>query len=617
MSLGTKANQEDANDDHLSHPPSDLQVDSFLDSENWTSFRGQILENRKSAKAVELFGGMAENGGLYRWGLAVACGDCVPEHQYLLSRLASDQPVTKREFQKARIGDAASDFLRINQIDSHSVLEAVNVNLWAAGLPQLLGQIPDDLWWNLVVKILDLRESTLSMAVTENPVHLIVGAELGVTLAWRLGELPSCARLAKSGMQCMAAWYESESLAISAAIQGGTNARLVLASAIRAKLIAGAVSGIKLKKQQTEVLADLATWVSAMTLQTGSSAFSVATKTQVQDDTVGDGLLDQVALCDEESLIPATHAALGNSQNEGRLAWEVSLPESMQNSDDAKIAVLMPQWDVRRGRIHADYSEKHMCLEIFAGKPCVIQGVCETTIELDGNPLRPVGEWSNICDYSDDDVHYLELEQPWSKGYFLQRQLMVVRDDRCSYIADTVVPGESHQKTDAPNELRYRLRLPMTPMMHLRSEPETSELFFSDGKDRGLVLPLSANEWRIGASATSLTESVDQHLELSVRGVGALYAPLWFDFQRKRFARNRTWRQLTVAHDLRICGSNEAVGYRIQVGTEQWMMYRSIFGRACRTVLGKHLVADFFASRFHGSDGLQEELITVDDDTDD
>ena len=43
------------------------------------------------------------------------------------------------------------------------------------------------------------------------------------------------------------------------------------------------------------------------------------------------------------------------------------------------------------------------------------------------------------------------------------------------------------------------------------------------------------------------------------------------------------------------------------------MLYRSLGLRRCRTIMGKHLVADFFAARFDMSDAEYEELVTVDD----
>ena len=349
-----------------------------------------------------------------------------------------------------------------------------------------------------------------------------------------------------------------------------------------------------------------------MTVSTGSSMFSAATSTQVKDDLGANGLLAAASQIDPECLPGAISAALGKSPPSGRLVWQVTLPESMHHDANAKIAVMFPDWDVRRGRTHIDYSGEEVALELFAGKTKVVSGHWQTMLETDGAELRPDGPWSEICEYSDDDVHYLELEQPWTDDLLLQRQFMLVRDDRCLLLADSVIPTES--RTSLPSSIKYLSRLPLASSIHLHPEPETREVFLSDDRKRALAIPLSGSEWTIGPSDANIQESADDCMVFSASGAGRLYAPLWLDFQKRRFKRVRTWRQLTVADQLRLVGRDEAVGYRVQVGSEQWVVYRSLGERACRSILGKHLIADFFSARFCPEDGGHEALVTVDDD---
>jgi hypothetical protein len=296
------------------------------------------------------------------------------------------------------------------------------------------------------------------------------------------------------------------------------------------------------------------------------------------------------------------------------LAWEVSLPEAFHHDETAKTTILFPDWDVRRGRTHLDYSDKENRLQLFAGRTPVICGPVRSSIELNGQPQRPAGDWGMTCEYTDDDVHYVEIEQPWSGGMMLTRQLMLVRDDRCLLLADSVVPQDGSEDVDLSVDIQYRCELPVAAKITIDGEAETREAFFSDGTRRALVMPLSAGEWRVGPSSATLEATEDRHLALSARGKGRLFAPLWFDFQHRRFRRKRTWRQLTVADDLRIADHQEAVGFRVQVGSEQWFLYRSLGESRCRSVLGKHLMADFFAARFDTGDGSMEELVTVDSD---
>ncbi len=440
----------------------------------------------------------------------------------------------------------------------------------------------------------------------------MLAAELGLTLAWRLTDLPSCRRLQKSALSELENWFRHEDDSVAAAVGGGLNARLSLASLLRCQRIMQATTKRKIKKGWINIGVELASWVAALTTHTGSTAFSLASSRDLSADLSAHGLLATATELDTESLAPATEAALGQSQSGGRLAWEISLPSAFWNEPDTKLAALLPEWDVRRGRTVLDYSTDHPRIEMFSGKTCVLNGVWEVLLQVDDVEQHATGDWTCVCDFSDDDVHFLELEQPWSGSLVLQRQVLLVRDNRCVLLADSVLPAES-ATPDQQRIIRYTSRLPLAESIHIDPEELTREAFLSDGRKRGLVFPLSASEWRVSPTSTKLHEADDQHLVLSVDGRGALFAPLWFDFQSRRYGRKRTWRALTVADDLRIVGKSEAAAFRIQVGSEQWLLYRSLGQQRTRTFLGKHMLADFYAARFYAGDESYEELVTVDD----
>jgi hypothetical protein len=466
-------------------------------------------------------------------------------------------------------------------------------------------------WQALVETLLEIHASVLEKNDVGSPLHLILGAEMGWTLATVLDGLACCRSLKTSSVRALNQWCKADSESTSAAITGGVDARLVLASLIRCKRLMTAGGARKLAKRAwKEAGWELSHWVAAMTTQDGGSAFASLGKSALSDDRQPDGLLDHAARFDAESLKPAFAAALGRAPQGGRLAWEVSLPEAMLHDADAKLAVMMPQWDVRRGRMHVDYRSTHMGLELFVGRPRLFCGHLEPMIRVDGHGQQPDGDWHEVCEYSDDDVHYLEIEQAWSGGCLLQRQLMLLREDRCVFFADAVLPNE---ETGRLGEIEYTCRFPIADGIEFHPERETRELELAAGNKRALVIPLAANEWRAGSTDGGLAETEDGHLAMQLRGQRSLYAPLWIDLYQRRRKRKRTWRQLTVADQLRIVGNDEAVGYRIQLGSEQWMVYRSLRDQGCRSVLGKHLIADFFCARFDAGDGSYEELITVDD----
>jgi hypothetical protein len=91
-----------------------------------------------------------------------------------------------------------------------------------------------------------------------------------------------------------------------------------------------------------------------------------------------------------------------------------------------------------------------------------------------------------------------------------------------------------------------------------------------------------------------------------------MYAPLAMVVDSRRAKRECTWRRLTVGENLQIQPADRAVGYRLQAGREQWLVYRSLTPRANRTVLGVNLQTNFLCSRIK-SDGASDTLIEVED----
>ena len=581
-----------------------------ISTETWNSLRQQILSHAKQVDAATVFGGPSKRGSVYRWGVAVATGNACDAQLDVLSRLACGERVVKQKKETLDFAAAAHDQPADSAADVPAITAAESV-VWAAALPALTKELDQTAWSQLATGLVQLHQSILQQDESSSPTHLMLGGELGLTLAWRLRDMPAFKRLQASSIEAINAWAQRDEESVSAAIANAAEARLVLASLVRCRRLIETTTKRKFGKQLRHVGSELATWVAALTTHTGGTAFSSVDRKSVADDLAPDGLLAQAAEFDPETLTPAIAAALGATQTGGRLAWQVCLPESIHHDADAKIAVLLPEWDVRRGRTHVDYSRTDVRIEVFAGRSKVLSGDIQTQIQVNGKEQSMDGDWVEVCEYSDDDVHYLEIEQPWTGGLLLQRQWMLLRDDRCLLFADTVLPSD--ESTDASSSINYSVRLPVAPSIEIEPEAETREMFFGDGRRRGLVMPISASEWLVGPTTATLKATEDQHLLFATHGHGRLYAPLWFDFQQRRFKRPRTWRQLTVADQLRIVQRDEAVAYRVQVGSEQWMVYRSLAEHRCRSVLGKHLIADFYSSRFDPSDGSHDALVTVDD----
>ena len=664
----------------------------------WSVLQRQVAKADKRRSPSRVFGDMAESGAMYRWGIAASTGREVSVLEHTLSRMAVDDlswaPLKRPPKSGARLtveslreaaewfADGSHSFAYATASSLGEANERLNAVLWAGAMPGLIQCLPESLWWDVLGRLQWLAVTNQQAVTPEgdrgHAARWLHAAELGMTLAWRLAAVPSCARLADSSCKTLVDNLDGTEETVEDLTADARSNRLMLASVLRCERLLSTLVKKRFRKVQRNTAWELAVWTAAMTRHDGTAYLSPATAKQTADDVLPNtlrvepprpskrgrtkgrsskdastgktitGLFAAACRYEEESLRPAFEASLGARQTGGRLAWEVSLPDAMWHGEQSGQVAMMPQWDVRRGRTFLDYHGDTVQIDLWAGRRAAIQGVWETTVEIDGKTLQPTGDWESSCEYTDDDVHYIELHQPLQNNITLQRQVMVVRDDRCVLLSDAVA-NVTPAKGKRLRKVRCVSRFPIADPMSAAEEEETREVFLGDGKRRAMAVPLAASEWRVGptrsqlrmepnpdasqleddasdqSSEDSLLTSADakplppsqSHLALETTGYGNVYSPLWLDFQARRFNRKRTWRILTVGEDLQTIPREVAAAFRLQIGSEHWALYRSFQGERPRTFLGKNLVADFFAARFHPGDGGMEELVTVDTDSDD
>ena len=117
-------------------------------------------------------------------------------------------------------------------------------------------------------------------------------------------------------------------------------------------------------------------------------------------------------------------------------------------------------------------------------------------------------------------------------------------------------------------------------------------------------------EWRAEQSLGDL-KATAAGLELRQATAGQrLFAPLFFDLDRSRFRRRMTWRQITVAERLAAVPPETAVGFRVAIGKQQWIIYRSLAARDNRTLLGHNLATESLIARF-GTDGEVTSIVEI------
>ncbi len=210
-------------------------------------------------------------------------------------------------------------------------------------------------------------------------------------------------------------------------------------------------------------------------------------------------------------------------------------------------------------------------------------------------PAVPTSSWTELCWVSDDDVDYLELEIEFSPGLRVERHLLLARNDRFLLLADAVLASR-------PTAIQYRGVLPLCRAVTWREACETREGALVGRKPRATILPLALPEWLANRNGGEL-RSTQAGIELRQAATAqSLFAPLFLDLDRDRHAQAA---HVAATYRGRSAGAQPAdvaVGYRVAIGEEQWLIYRSLARPRSRSVLGYNLQSETLVARFdrHG-----------------
>ena len=335
------------------------------------------------------------------------------------------------------------------------------------------------------------------------------------------------------------------------------------------------------------------------------------------------------------------------------------LPPASIHCEESAIAVMRRNWNRDDERIAVLFAGQTCELELVASGRVAASGTWRFEISQQGQQLQPVSDWESSCWYSDDEIDYLELEIELTAGVRLQRQIVLARDDRFLFLADALMSPQR-------GNLEYRSVLPLAPQVEFRGADESREgvllraraapaggksaagsvavpaanrsvavpaanrsiavpaanrsiavpaanrsvAFPAAYRPLAQVLPLAMPEWRAEQCHGELTATAEG-LELRQSTAGQrLFAPLFLDLDRGRFRRRMTWRPLTVAESLAPVPSDTAVGFRVAIGDQQWLIYRSLAARGNRTLLGHNLATESLFARF-GKDGEVTSIVEI------
>jgi len=444
---------------------------------------------------------------------------------------------------------------------------------WCHGLPRLAAVLDAGAWWRLWEHLLSAAVEAEQLRLAETPlVHQLLAGELALSLGYWLPELVPCRRRLVSARR-----------ALSAGLLG---------------LVDG--EGLPRRRHLRLLRPLLACWTRCRALgdRLRGGPWNKAAQTRYER-----------LLCQAPRLLhPDATSVLSASRNGQRSAdrFEGAVLTGGNESHARSVAaVLRAGWNRSDPRLAVVYPGTVVRTELHRGRELLWAGAWDLAVRREGRVAEPRAAWEELRWVCDAEVDYLELELRLTAGLRVRRHVLLAREDRFLLLADAVLGQQ-------PARLEYRGCLPLGPGVSFQPAGESREGFLvgSGGKRRALVMPLAQPEWRGDPRGGSLGRT-DRGLELRQSAYGrSLFAPLWLDLKPQRMWRPLTWRPLTVAEQFAVLPPEAAVGYRVRVGRQQWLVYRALASRGHRTLLGHNLVTEMLVARFR-PDGHVEPLLEI------
>ncbi len=518
---------------------------------------------------------------------------------------------TRKRSQLFGLEAAAARLLMDDFAAAPDLPTALQILALAYALPDLSATANAEIWWRLVERMHDLVSDAQQHRVDwpADPRDVVrqqlVAGELPLALGYLFPEVRALRALRKSGRSVL-----SEGLIELTDGQGLPHARLLsvlgplFACWTRARWL-----GARLKNREWSRKVELQyEWLvrNALRLADKDARFLLTNGKDTSPAWTKDLLTNALELAGDRGDCAAAATAISKRIPPKRATFYVDdLPRSSLNSDWAGIAVMANGWSQDDVRLAVAYADDPIRIELSAEGERLIAGAYSSETICDGVRVAVTGEWERLCWESDKRYVYLEFGVELSHGLKLERQLLMGRKDRVLYLADIVVVAEG-----VPRRLRHSVKLPLDSHAAWRPEFETRDGMLVGRRTRAAVLPLSLHEWRSDSRGGSLAEENGQLVLTQETDGSAMCCPLFFDLDKNRTKKERTWRQLTVAEWMEVLPRDAAVGYRAQSGQDQWIFYRSLGPVGNRTFLGQNIAGEFSAGRLLDS-GKYKEWIEI------
>jgi hypothetical protein len=486
----------------------------------------------------------------------------------------------------------------------------------ALGVAALAWQIPDHArrpgnewltqWMQSVIDRVanytpDIEESVICHLALQCELPLLIGVASAASKRTILAE-------ASRAMDSLAEYLErSQDTPAPWLTHGATYLRASLASVVRCRALANSLGLRKWYPPQQRALAELLRHAARWSRPDGTQLLG-AGRTSPRAQAMWDALRKQTK-SPKSMLTAMAFSGLGGKdlrELRKKKRDAIKLPALTYYSDDAACVCMQSDWTKKGSRLALDFSDSEIFIEALGpkGKP-VLAGEWTASVELEEQSQIKLDEWSELCWFSDEDVDYLELEAKFGQHARVQRQVVLFRQERLLLLADALL-------CEQEGAWSLNARIPMAGGIRFEPMKKTTEgCLVTPAGDRCLTLPLNLPEWRRQLLAGELAVEGEDLVAKNQCNSRRLYSATLISLCNSHARKPFTWRRLTVGEDLRIVGQDEAAAFRVQIGSQQWVFYRTLAEAKRRTAVGMHTVADFYAGRLDKDNGDVDTLIQV------
>jgi hypothetical protein len=493
--------------------------------------------------------------------------------------------------------EIATLFGNLGRWHSHPTA-ALDCLAWAWHLPELSQTLDSGTWWDLLSRMLETAADADALSLAEHPmIHQLLSAELRLTLAFLFPELKPARRAAAVAVKSLAkAMHELASDEGSLPASRLAMLRPLLGCWTRSWFLSQNVKKARWPRQAQLGLA--ACIEAALHLLTQRRIQLLADEQQPWPKSL---IRCAVAAAAEARQTAAQGVAIRRRRRQNISKLLSRRGDAAWQSDSAGYAILRSGWKPADVSLAVDHAAAEVRLQLWAAGQMLLEGAWKVDVRVDGQRRALAADWEVVCWVSDADVVYLELQAPLEGDIKIQRQILLGRNRRYVFLNDVVLGGEQHR-------IDYHGGLASASACTWQPADQSREVQLVGRNCRALFLPIGLSEWQECRCPGSLAIRGNR-LELTMHGQRrSLAAPLFIALDRGKRADAFTWRQLTVAENRRIVPADEAVGYRVQIGRRQYLVYRALVGKRIRTVLGAHTGSEFLVSRITDDGELETQI---------